>query len=229
MTITAWTVRPQRTAFAVPSTMLALAMALGAPATVLAALVTVSFGGVVDTDPFGLGHATFTGSYTFDSAAPDNSPAATTGSYDSVGAPYGIAVAFDGGARLVSVSGALNVGIANNFAGPVDQYTVTGFDGVTTLGLFLEDNSASVFASDALPAMPPLLAAFSFAQLRWFDPGAEILGRIETLVCTAGCGDAVPLPEPASGALIGLALALLGATAGRSRFRVVRKSLTITS
>jgi hypothetical protein len=69
---------------------------------------------------------------------------------------FGIAVNFDSGAATASVTGALNIGIANDFAGPVDQYTVTGLTGTVELGLFLEDFTATAFGSDALPQLPQL-------------------------------------------------------------------------
>ena len=199
----------------------ALALAgLAAGCAVYAAPVTFSFTGNVTDDPFGLGVVTFAGSYTFESAATDAAPAASTGSYNSSGPGFGIAVDFDGGAVVASVVGTLNVGIANDFAGPVDQYTVTGLDDPVELGLFFEDSTATTFGSDALPQLPPALAAFGFRQFRWFntDPNdpREILGTVDSLVCTAGC-NAVPVPEPDSAWL--LVVALLAGSAVRLRHR----------
>jgi len=154
---------------------------LAAACTALAAPVTFSFTGTVTDDPFGLGFASFAGSYTFESTAGDAAPSASTGSYDSSGPGFGIAVDFDAGAATASVVGALNIGIANDFAGPVDQYTVTGLAGTVELGLFLEDLTATAFSSDALPQLPPDLADFGFRQFRWFDTDTndprEILDR----------------------------------------------------
>jgi len=182
--------------------------------------VTVSFSGMVTDDPFGLGFSTFTGTYTFDSAASDGAADPSTGSYTSVGPTYGISAIFDSGAATANVAGMLNIGIANDFAGPVDQYTATGLAGVTELGLFLEDTNASVFSSDALPALPPPLAAFVFRQFRWFDTDIEILGTIDTLACINGCG-AIPAPEPGTAALLAMALPLLWAARRRSTRSVV--------
>lgn len=182
-----------------------------------AAPVTFSFAGTVTDDPFGLGLTSFTGWYAFESTAADGAPAASTGSYDSSGPGFGIAVDFDGGTATASVSGSLNIGIANDFAGPVDQYTVTGLAGMVQLGLFLEDDSATAFSSDALPQVPPALAGFGFRQFRWFDTDTsdprEILGTVDSLVCTAGC-NAVPVPEPVSASLL-VAATLAGFAAKR--------------
>jgi hypothetical protein len=159
---------------------------LAAACTAHAAPVTSSFTGNVTSDPFGLGLVSFAGSYTFESEAPDAVPATSTGSYNSSGPGFGIAVDFDSGAATASVTGALNIGIANDFAGPVDQYTVTGSTGTVELGLFLEDFTATAFGSDALPQLPPALADFAFRQFRWFDTDTndprEILGTVDSLV-----------------------------------------------
>lgn len=202
---------------------LVAAAMIATAAGVSAAPVTFAFAGGVTDDPFGTGLTSFAGSFTFDSAAADAAPAPSTGSYTSLGPAFGIEVSFDAGAATAAVGGTLNVGIANNFAGPVDQYTVTGIDGFTELALFLEDASAGVFASDALPPLPPALAAFSFRQFRWFgtDPNdpREILGTVDTLSCVAGCSR-VPLPEPVSGALVSIAIvAMAAATLPRRKRR----------
>ena len=202
---------------------LALLTSLAGAAT--AAPVTYAFTGSVSDDPFGVGLASFSGTYTFDSAAVDLVAASHTGSYTSSGVAFGIAVVFDGGAVSVDLYGlpttVLNIGVADNFAGPVDQYAVTGLAGSVELGLFFEDTLASAFSSDGLPVPAPLLAAFSFRQFRWFDTDAanphEILGNIESLSCVAGC-DSVPVPEPGSLWLAGLTLSA-GALATRRRRR----------
>lgn len=201
---------------------LALLTSLTGAAT--AAPVTYAFTGLVNNDPFGVGLASFSGTYTFDSAAVDLVADSQTGSYTSSGVAFGIAVDFDGGAVSVDLYGlptVLNIGVADNFAGPVDQYAVTGLAGSVELGLFFEDTLASAFSSDGLPVPAPLLAAFSFRQFRWFDTDAgnphEILGNIESLSCVAGC-DSVPVPEPGSLWLAGLALSA-GALATRRRRR----------
>jgi hypothetical protein len=182
-------------------TALALIAVAGA-STAHAAPVSFSFTGTVTDDPFGVGLTSFVGSYTFESASPDAAPAdSSTGSYISSGPGFGITVDFDGGAATPSVVGSLNIGVANDFAGPADQYTVTGLAGALELALFLEDSSATAFNSDALPQVPPALADFAFRQFRWFDTDTEILGRVDSLVCTAGCS-AVPVPEPISALLL---------------------------
>ena len=202
-----------------------LSLLTGLTGAATAAPVTYAFTGSVSDDPFGVGLASFSGTYTFDSAAVDLVAASHTGSYTSSGVAFGIAVVFDGGAVSVDLYGlpttVLNIGVADNFAGPVDQYAVTGLAGSVELGLFFEDTLAIAFSSDGLPVPAPLLAAFSFRQFRWFDTDAanphEILGNIESLSCVAGC-DSVPVPEPGSLWLAGLALSA-GALATRRRRR----------
>jgi len=126
--------------------MLAIAvLSVGALGSAGATPVTVAFTGTVTDDPFGVGFTSFEGTYTFDSAAADSVPDISTGSYTSLGAGFGISASFDSGAATASVSGTLNIGIANDFAGPIDQYTVTGLSGTAGLGLFLEASAASVF------------------------------------------------------------------------------------
>ena len=170
-------------------------------ANALATPVTFSFTGSVTDDPFGLSSlgAPISGSYIFDSAATDAIPAdPASASYPSIGASFGFSATVDG--TPYAVSGTLGIGILNAF---VDQYLPVADDGTLSLGLFFEDATASAFSTDALPLAPPPIADFAFRQFRLFSADAEFLGTVDTLVCTAGCGSAVPEP--------GTLLLLLGA------------------
>ena len=150
--------------------------------------ITFTFTGSVTDDPFGLSSfgAPITGSYTFDSVAADGIAGPSTGSYPSIGPSFGFSATVDG--TPYSLSGSLIVNTANNIG--VDQYGAISTDGVLTLELFLQDSTQTALSSDALPLVPPLLAAFDTRQFRLFGPDAEFLGTIRTLVCSAGCDGA---------------------------------------
>lgn len=180
---------------------------IAAACSAVAAPITIAFTGSVTDDPFGVGLATFEGTYTFDSESTDGAADPNTGSYTSVGPAFGITATFDGGAATAAVTGMLNIGIANDF-GTVDQYTVTGLSATGEVGLFFEDPTASVFSSDALVVPPPPIDAFVFLQFRWFDTDVEILGTIATLTCIENCGPA-SVPEPGTALLAWLALLIL--------------------
>jgi PEP-CTERM motif len=192
------------------------------PLLVHAAPVTFGFSGTVfqatfdPDDPFagavGFG-SIFSGHYTFDSTAPDGASDSQTGSYASAGAPFGMTVDFGGGTSFTAAD-LLNVGVANDFAGPVDQYTVlaTTNAGDLTLELFFEDATATVFGSDALPVTPPSLAAFWWSQFSLIGDVSgnhvEIQGAVDSLSCQSGCGPS-PVPEPGAIVLLGTAVAAL--------------------
>ena len=137
-----------------------------------AAPVTYSFTGsvtqttFVPNDPFagaiGIGTA-FSGSYTFETTAPDSNPFASNGSYMSFGAPYEFTATIGG--FTFATSDVLSINVAN---GAADQYSVLACAGGpfcfgSTWSLFLEDLEGTAFASDALPYPAPLLSAFETA------------------------------------------------------------------
>jgi hypothetical protein len=77
-----------------------------------------------------------------------------------------------------------------------------------------------VFAGDALPYPAPPLSAFETAlfTFRGFvdDNQVEILGQLDSLVCSAGCDPVgAPIPEPGTLILVGSALAALRLRRGR--------------
>jgi hypothetical protein len=180
--------------------------------------ITFGFGGTLTDDPYGVltSDFSFSGSYTFESTAADLVPDAATGVYRSSGPAYGFRSVVAG--TDYSLFDSLFVNVANDYAGPVDQYGVLADDGLLTLELFFQDDTASVFSSDLMPLRAPLLSSFGFAGFRLFGEGIELLGRVERLECLQGCQtgggdpdpDPVGVPEPGTGALLLGALAGLG-------------------
>ncbi|MEO5735004.1 MAG: hypothetical protein ABIN96_05645 [Rubrivivax sp.] len=166
-----------------------------------AAPVTFGFTGTVTDDPFSISSfgAPISGSFSFDSAAPDGIANPANGSFASIGPGFGFSVMVHG--TLYSSFGGLTVNTANNISSG-DQYGVIASDALITLELFLQDGTGLALTSDALPTLPPMLSAFAFRQFRLFSDDAEFLGTVDTLVCTAGC----TVAEPGS---LGLVLAAL--------------------
>lgn len=209
----------------------AAGLCAGWAAPCAAAPITFGFTGSVTqttfdpNDPFGgaitVGTA-FSGSYTFESTAADANPFASNGSYMTFGAPYLFSVTI--GTFNFATSDAVSIGTGN---GATDQYSVLACAGGpfcfgSNASLFLEDLDGAAFGSDALPDTAPLLSAFEIAafSFRGFIEGnqVEILGQLESLVCSAGC-DPVggPIPEPGSLILVGSALTLVAARLRRRR------------
>lgn len=202
---------------------LLIALGMGSFSSSEAAPITFGFTGAVTQttfdpdDPFDGGidvDTAITGSYTFESTAADVIPGASTAGYVSpVGAAYRFAVTIGG--HAFSTSDFLSIGLANNVAG-VDQYTVLACAGGAScpglmLELFLQDLGGTVFGSAALPLRAPSLGAF---EIRTFalrglidDHQIEILGRLASLDCSAGC-DPAPAPIPEPGTLLPLASGL---------------------
>jgi len=186
--------------------------ALTATTSANAGPLKFNFSGTITDDPFGLLTNDFSviGSYTFDDSASDIvlDTGHQTGIYFSNGSEFGFA-AIVGGTSYV-VSGTTTVSIANDFAGPVDQYTSFASDGLLTLELFLQDDTATALKNDSLPLVPPALNLFDIVQFRLFGDGAEFLGTLDSLAC-ANCGGgttppptAVPSPPTWSLMAIGL-------------------------
>ena len=183
--------------------------------------VTFAFTGSVTNDPFGLSSfgAPITGSYTFDSAAVDAIPGPSTGSYPSIGLLFGFLANVDG--TPYSVSGSIAINTANNIGVGLDQYGALSTDGLLTLELFLQDASQTALSSDALPLVPPPLAAFDVREFRLFSPDAEFIGTVNTLVCSAGCGPGGgggQVPEPDTILLLLVCILLMPLTIRRRMF-----------
>jgi len=180
----------------------------GAPAAVAVPL-TFGFTGVVldvPVDDPGTGIAAgdlFSGQYTFDGDAVDAIPGAAQASYPSSGLAFGISVQI--GASTFSLPGALSIGISNDVLG-LDQYSVFASDGVLEIALLLEDLTGAVFASDALPLLPPALAVFAERGLALNDTSGgdlQVQGTLTSLTCLSGCAT---VPSPATSSLLAIAL-----------------------
>jgi hypothetical protein len=128
------------------------------------------------------------GSYTFDSAAPDQNADPTAGLYAATNITFSI----DGVSFFSASTGVINVA---NFA-QVDQYGIlasgTATNGSTALlSILLSDNTATAFSSDASPQTPgallPLLPG-TF-QLNAADDTFQLLGSITNInALPAGSG-----------------------------------------
>jgi hypothetical protein len=180
-----------------------------------AAPLTFQFTGTVTqintdpADPFSgaIGFGTpLSGSYTFDDAAADGAADSKTGSYASAGLPFGLSLDIAG--FPVGTSDLVNIGIADDFAGGLDQYTVfsSAANGAFSLSIILQDFSGIVFSSDALPLIPPNLAGFltrDFHLVAEVDGNAvQIDGTIDSLTTTV-------VPEPSALALAAGGLVVL--------------------
>jgi hypothetical protein len=176
--------------------------------------ITFNFTGSITSVPidnvFGdVGFGTvLSGSFTFDSATADGAPAdPTTGSYSHVGAPYLFTV--DIGGHVFTADQFFNVAVLNAF---VDQYSAFGLAQNLSLEILLQDNTATVFNSDALPTAAPPLSSFTFGTFRLtatFDEGeVQYEGVLDSLTG----GDPNPIPEPSS-----FWLAITGAGLWRAR------------
>jgi hypothetical protein len=121
-----------------------------------------------------------TGTYTFDSAAPDQNPDPTEGLYVVTGITFSI----DGVPFFSSATGFINVA---NFPA-VDQYGLlaTGIaanGSPATLSILLTDPTATAFSSDALPQSPSVLVKLlpGTFQLNAADDTFQLLGTIDTV------------------------------------------------
>jgi hypothetical protein len=176
--------------------------------------VTTYFVDPANTDPFGgsiLSGTSFLGHYLYDSAAtPNPNPAPTNGiaSYTSTGLAYGMNVNIGG--TPFAIDGSLNVGVANNISGGVDQYTVFAEKGIAgglndylTLQLFLQDSTGTVFNNTGLV---PLTST----NVQSFDVKSFFLDGVQTINGKTYQfqvqGNINGIPEPTTVTLLGAGL-----------------------
>ncbi|NOS79744.1 MAG: hypothetical protein HOP35_17570 [Nitrospira sp.] len=198
-------------------------LSAGAASPALAGLVTFSFTGVVDSvDPslgFSPGQA-LAGSYAFESTTPLSSPDNRyNGAITSIaGSLYPYTATLGAGSNFIAVRNGLSTGDHYILSAPLDPTpAVSGLS--VRFEMELIDPTATAFHSEALPATPPSLSAFSTKSFRLIfedtaHANARVLGTLTSLT-------AVPLP--AAVVLFGAGLvALAGLGAGSRRERKAR-------
>jgi hypothetical protein len=200
-----------------PRTLVGIALVMACVSLAQATPITFGFTGSVTQVPAddpggGIGIGTsFTGQYTFDSAAVDGIPDPSQASYLSTGPGFGLSVQI--GSINYGVSGALSVNVSNDVGG-IDQYGVLADDYASlTISLLLQDLTGAVFSSDALPILPPAIGSFGLLDFHLVDTSAgevQIDGVIESLACLQGCGGGNPVPAPGTLALLGAGLLAAG-------------------
>ena len=211
----------------------------GTPAT--AAPVTFQFAGYLsEVDPtittatgFTVGH-TFTGSYTFESTAPElpsQIPNPRIGVYDysvtNVTARIGTQIVVmpqqPGFSTIVVFDNAYQSSLSNDF---VDQYgmsarvnaaVVTPWH-LESFGVFLNEGSSITFDNDSLPTHPPSLGSFGTRQAFFnFFTGTTTISAYGQLTSLTA------VPVPAAILLFGTGLtALIGLRAGNWRREQIR-------
>lgn len=211
------------------------ALALAAAGLVQANPVTYYFVGqlsAVDpvlTPSFAIG-SHFSGSFTYESTTPDNTPLDPNRGFYPPGPAF--TVTFNGITISHAVGGSGSVAVFNDLGG--DRFSINANGSVTTgtvsggyqfggFHLYLYDITATALASDALPATELDLGLFGLAgiELSFFNPSALIDttfvdGQLNYLSLTdpnTGSG----IPEPGSLAMLALGLSALGYTTKRRR------------
>lgn len=140
------------------------------------------------------------GSYTFESTTPDAIPDSSVGSYSNFGFPFGMNVGIGG--ISFATNEFLNVGVANDIGGGLDQYTVLGEQGqpfvdpeALLIQVFFEDPTGLALSDDRLPLAVSDLSDFTFGS--FFLDGVRI-DNDGTLFQFQIQGSIMAVPEPHS-------------------------------
>lgn len=175
--------------------------------------VTYSYSGVVDNDDAQRGWVSFTGLFTFDSMAMDQIADPSTADFQMFGPPYGMNVVFNDGFSH-AFGTRLDVLVSNNLGG-ADQWGVLAGAGLGagTLSLAVSDFTQAVFGSDAmpLPAGGLMFSQFGFSSFSYETNDGLLNGHLTDFRCLAGCDAGAVVPEPATGPLALLGIALVAA------------------
>jgi hypothetical protein len=203
-------------------------------ATAQSSTVTFDFTGTVNTvDPnltsaFAVGNP-ITGSYTFDTTAPNTSPGSDPNAafYDSSFAYTVSAGSFTSSGTGFSTTVFYNLVLAPNVFR--DQYRIVeqanglSINGLTYSGFTLDllttsgTANSTPLASDALPSTPPVISDFAINQLRFYfdDPNNTATGVDYVIGSLDSLTEAVP--EPSTWAMLLLGFAGLGFMAHRRK------------
>ena len=159
----------------------------------------------------------FSGTFTFDSAAPDGVPLdATTGVYSSSGAAFGLTLELGGrsfsyGGLTVSVTDGYN---SFGFGGDEYLFGIAGGPSAPIVSGRVTDFTGGMLANDALPLSPPSLtgrfATFFFSDIVDGNQ-VELSGSLNSLA-------AVSVPEP------GTCLLFMAGLAGLATLRRRRQT-----
>jgi hypothetical protein len=163
--------------------------------TVVAAMITFQFGGVI-TSVSDAGGALggdvnvgdpFSGTYTFDPDTPDGEPAdPSRGLYEPLGALMTLSA---GSVTVVSGPSALHaIVVEDNWLGLRDLFLMGGYSfesgslSVGEMEIRLSDPTQTAFDSDGLPLTPPVLTSFTTRTLIFQGRGSfDVRGELTTL------------------------------------------------
>ena len=156
----------------------------------------------------------------FDTTAPDLAPATDTGSYTMTGFPYGMSVVI--GSVVFPIMHSVNISIADNYSGGIDQYLVYAWEGLQgglsdfqSMSILLQDDTGTAFSSDALPSTMPDLSQFSVSSFTLAKQYTAADGNFYQYEIQGNV-----VPEPGTVALLGV-----GLLAGVAGYRKKRKYL----
>jgi hypothetical protein len=111
------------------------------------------------------------------------------------------------GGNLFSINGGLNIGVANDISGGVDQYTVFAEKGIAgglndylTLQLFLQDSTGTVFDDTSLVKLTQTYTVSSDITTFFLDGVQTLNGTTYQFQVQ---GNITNVPEPATVTLLG--------------------------